>query len=188
MAQAAGCCCARSSPDAWMRGCESKILWPSSLLFLGSTVGEGDKRADSGGFAVWEWPALGLPLPITCTRGETRGGGTAPISSHSLAGPDGTRAIGEEEGSLLLLWTAPDFFFWGAITMTRKVYAVCEQAEESSLSLSHAQAGLLAVSDEIDGPPTARLPVPVPAREPVRDGQQRRAGCGTAAAVSSARG
>lgn len=43
-----------------------------AFFSLGSPVGEVDKRADSRGFAVWEWPALGLPLPITCAREEER--------------------------------------------------------------------------------------------------------------------
>lgn len=46
------------------------------LLFfsLGSTVGKVDKRADSSDFAVLEWPALGLPLSITCCERRRRAG------------------------------------------------------------------------------------------------------------------
>lgn len=116
-----------------MRGCESKILWPSSLLSLGSTVGEVDKRADSSGFAVWEWPALGLPLPITCARGEEEEEGQR-LFRDLLAG---TCAIGEEEAPLLLLWTTPDFFFWGTITMTRNVYRVRTGSGERASHLMH---------------------------------------------------
>lgn len=104
------------------------------LLFfsLGSTVGEVDKRAESSGFAVWEWPADPVPLSITCARGEEEEGQRL-FRDLLLAGPDGTCAIGEEKAPLLLLWTTPDFFFWGIITMTRKAYAVCEQASKSEL-------------------------------------------------------
>lgn len=141
-----------------MRGCESKILWPSCLLLPWDQQqwGRSTKRVDSSGFAVWEWSALGLPLSITCARGDQEEEGQRLFRDLVQADPDGTCAIGAEKAPLLLLWTTPDFFFWGSITMTRKIYAVCEQAKEGERAsfMHRRQAELLAVSDEIDGPPT----------------------------------
>lgn len=44
-------------------------------------------------FAVWEWPALGLPLSITCARGEEDEEGQRLFRELLL---EGTCAIGEE--------------------------------------------------------------------------------------------
>lgn len=88
---------------------ENPVAFLSSFA-LGSTVGEVDKRVDSSGFAVWEWSALGLPLSITCARGDQEEEGQRLFRDLLLAGPDGTGAIGVEKAPLLLLWTTPDFF------------------------------------------------------------------------------
>lgn len=110
------------------------------LLFfsLGSTVGEVDKRADSSSLAVWEWPALGLPLSISCERGEEEEEGQR-LFRELLAG---TCAIGEEEAPVASAVDYSRFFFWGTITMTRNVYRVRTGEGERASSLMHKLAGL----------------------------------------------
>lgn len=90
-----------------------------------------------------------------CER-RPRRGGTAPISRPPPGRPGWHRCNWRRKGPVASAVDYSRFFFWGSITMTRKIYAVCEQAKEGRRAsfMHHRQAGLLAVSDEIDGPPT----------------------------------
>lgn len=147
--------CARSSPDAWMR-IENPVAFLPSFALGSTTVGEVDQASRQQRFRCLGVVGTGSAVVDHLCERRPRRGGTAPISRPRPGRPGWHMCNWRREGPVASAVDYSRFFFWGSITMTRKIYAVCEQAEEGERAsfMHRRQAELLAVSDEIDGPPT----------------------------------
>jgi hypothetical protein len=79
--------------------------------------------------------------------------------------PGDTCAIGKQSAPLPLLWAPPDFFFWGAITMTRKSLRTCAVSEQADWQAGRqAQLCYRRFQAKINGLSTAVAALPMPAR------------------------
>lgn len=154
-----GCCYACSSPDAWMR-IENPVAFFSSFPWdqrWGKSTSLASEQTAAallfGSGRHWVCRCRSLVREEKKRRRDSAYFETSWQAHVQLA---------KKRPRCFCCGLLPIFFLGNNHDDTQRL--PCPNRPRRASEPSHAQAGgLLAVSDEIDGPPTARLPVPVPA-------------------------
>lgn len=150
-----GCCCASSSPDAWMR-IENPVAFFSSFPWdhrWGTSTSE--QTAAVLLFGSGRHWVCRCRSPVREEKKRRRDSAYFETSWQAHV------QLAKNRPRCFCCGLLPIFFLGNNHDDTQRL--PCPNRRRRASERSHAQAALLAVSDEIDGPPTARLPVPVPA-------------------------